>query len=56
MSHADNPIYISAGFTNGAWQWGGLWEAAVANIGAQSFWRLLAASGLFYHLYNQAST
>lgn len=46
---------FAEGFVNGAWQWGAMWEQAVSTIGATSFWRLLASSGVFYHLYNQAS-
>lgn len=33
--------------------WGAAWQAAVANMGPLPFYQLLAASGLFYHLYNQ---
>lgn len=37
-------------------KWPALWEAGVAAAGgAAPFWKLLAAGGVFYHLYNQAS-
>lgn len=36
-------------------QWAATWSASVQAIGAQKLWFLIAASGLFYHLYNQAS-
>lgn len=36
-------------------KWSMAWDAAVLKMGALPFYRLLAWSGLFYHLYNQAS-
>lgn len=36
-------------------QWGPALSAAAAKMGAAPFYQLLAWSGLFYHLYNQAS-
>eukprot|EP00210_Caulerpa_lentillifera_P005849 g5593.t1 len=36
-------------------QWASAWSASVQAIGGQRLWFLLATSGLFYHLYNQAS-
>jgi len=35
--------------------WASAWKAATANLGANQAYQLLALSGLFYHLYNQAS-
>lgn len=35
--------------------WGPAWESAVQKLGPMAFYQLLAMSGLFYHLYNQAS-
>lgn len=44
------------GFRGGAYQWGGMAAAGAAALGGRAaFLQLLAASGLFYHLYNQAS-
>lgn len=35
-------------------QWGGMWQAAVAASGGAAAWyKLLFLGGLFYHLYNQ---
>jgi len=36
-------------------QWGNAWNAAVASMGQAEFIKLLALSGIFYHLYNQLS-
>eukprot|EP00873_Tetraselmis_striata_P001038 jgi/Tetstr1/421302/TSEL_012275.t2 len=36
-------------------KWGGAWEAAVTSLGQGEFLKLLALSGVFYHLYNQLS-
>lgn len=35
--------------------WGPAWDKAAANLGQAALLQLLAVSGLFYHLYNQAS-
>jgi solute carrier family 35 protein E1 len=49
-------LYVE-GFKGGVYQWGALTQAAVETLGGQfsTFMRLVVASGLFYHLYNQAS-
>jgi solute carrier family 35, member E1 len=47
---------VMEGFANGTYQWGAMAEAGVAALGGTTqFFRLLAGTGLFYHLYNQAS-
>ncbi|KAK2079745.1 hypothetical protein QBZ16_002140 [Prototheca wickerhamii] len=46
---------VVEGFRGGVWQWGPLWNQAVATLGQAQFYKLMAAAGLFYHLYNQAS-
>lgn len=43
------------GFKGGVWQWGVMWDAAVAAAGLLPLLQLLALGGVFYHLYNQAS-
>jgi solute carrier family 35 protein E1 len=44
------------GFKGGVNHWAPMWEAAVLSSGGLvPFAKLLAAGGLFYHLYNQAS-
>jgi len=45
------------GFAGGTYQWGALAAAATESLGGQfsTFMRLVIASGIFYHLYNQAS-
>eukprot|EP00878_Enallax_costatus_P012145 GHUV01012681.1.p1 GENE.GHUV01012681.1~~GHUV01012681.1.p1 ORF type:complete len:232 (+),score=57.17 GHUV01012681.1:1237-1932(+) len=35
--------------------WNTAWETAVMKLGATQFYQLLGLSGLFYHMYNQAS-
>lgn len=48
-------IYME-GIRGGTYQWGTMVAAAMDNVGgAAPFFRLLAATGLFYHLYNQVS-
>ncbi|WIA17613.1 hypothetical protein OEZ86_014685 [Tetradesmus obliquus] len=42
-------LYVERGM------WEGAWQAAVASLGPGPFYQLLLTSGLFYHLYNQAS-
>ena len=50
------PVAIAVeGLRGGVWQWGPLWNQAVATLGQAQFYKLMAAAGLFYHLYNQAS-
>ena len=34
-------------------KWSVAWDAAVASLGQTEFLKLLALSGIFYHLYNQ---
>ncbi|PSC67934.1 Xylulose 5-phosphate phosphate chloroplastic [Micractinium conductrix] len=47
---------VFEGFKGGVNNWAPLWDAAVASAGGMAAWaKLLAAGGLFYHLYNQAS-
>lgn len=36
-------------------KWEGAWQAAVAAVGQAEFLKMLALSGVFYHLYNQLS-
>lgn len=36
-------------------QWAVAWQAATARVGEKKLWQMLAAGGLFYHLYNQVS-
>jgi len=44
------------GFKGGVYQWGAMAQAGMDALGGSlGFFRLLAVSGLFYHLYNQAS-
>jgi solute carrier family 35 protein E1 len=48
-------IYME-GLRGGVYQWGALTTAAMDAVGGSApFFRLLAATGLFYHLYNQVS-
>jgi solute carrier family 35 protein E1 len=48
-------IYME-GFRGGVYQWGTMVAAAIDSVGgAAPFFRLLAATGVFYHLYNQVS-
>jgi hypothetical protein len=43
-----------AGFRGGVFQWGTMWNSAAAALGGHAaFIKLMAAGGLFYHLYNQ---
>lgn len=35
--------------------WAGAWDKAVLSLGSSEFIKMLAFSGIFYHLYNQAS-
>lgn len=45
---------VLEGFKGGVNNWAPLWDAAVASSGGLAAWaKLLAAGGLFYHLYNQ---
>lgn len=44
------------GFKGGVFQWANMWNAGVLSLGNQwDLLKLIAASGVFYHLYNQAS-
>ena len=48
-------IYME-GFKGGVYQWGTMAASGIDALGGSApFFRLLAATGLFYHLYNQAS-
>ena len=50
------PCPAAAGFKGGVNNWAPMWDAAVAASGGlPNFARLLAAGGVFYHLYNQVS-
>jgi len=47
---------VIEGLKGGTYHWGALAATAMDTLGGASpFFKLLAASGLFYHLYNQAS-
>lgn len=47
---------VVEGLRGGTYHWGGMAATAMDALGgAAPFFKLLAASGLFYHLYNQAS-
>lgn len=37
-------------------KWNVAWDVAVTSLGQTEFIKLLALSGVFYHLYNQVST
>jgi solute carrier family 35 protein E1 len=48
---------VVEGFKGGVYQWGAMADAATQSLGGDfvTFLRLVVASGIFYHLYNQAS-
>lgn len=47
---------VFEGFKGGVNNWAPMWDSAVLAAGGMGAWaKLLAAGGLFYHLYNQAS-
>lgn len=47
---------IMEGFAGGVYKWGDMASTAIATLGSSTeFFRLMAGTGLFYHLYNQAS-
>lgn len=48
--------FLFEGYKGGVMQWGAMWDTAQLALGSQAaFVKLLMASGVFYHLYNQAS-
>jgi solute carrier family 35, member E1 len=48
--------FFFEGYKGGVMQWGAMWDSAQLALGSQAaFIKLLMASGVFYHLYNQAS-
>ena len=49
--------FVLEGFAGGQYRWGALASAATEAMGGDftAFMRLVVASGIFYHLYNQAS-
>lgn len=44
-----------AAFVCESGRWGPAYDMACSKLGATAFYQLMAAAGLFYHLYNQAS-
>lgn len=48
---------VMEGFKGGVYQWGGMADAATEALGGNFtlFMRMVIGSGIFYHLYNQAS-
>ncbi|KAF8058460.1 hypothetical protein HT031_005584 [Scenedesmus sp. PABB004] len=55
ISIASLPFCVPAALLAERGAWAGAWEGAVAALGLPGLLQLLGASGLFYHLYNQAS-